>query len=66
MFACVCAHMCECVQFHAMSALNRHANVPRGHLELSTRPMGKFMFIISPLDDASSGARRKEKNDSHF
>lgn len=59
---CVTACVCVCVQFHTMSTLNRHADVPRGHLEPSTRPlMGKFMFILSPLDGASPGAQKEKK-----
>lgn len=64
---CVWPHVC--VLFHTMSVLSRHANVPRGHLKLSTRPlMGKFMFILSPLVTASSGVQSKKRNTSisHF
>lgn len=49
-----------CVQLHTMSTFNRHANIPRGHLKLSTRPlMGKFMFILPQLVTASSGGQKK-------
>ena len=61
-YVCVFVNIClrACSLPHP-SALYRHANAPRGHLDLSTHPlMGKFMFILSPLFTFSSVVQRKK------